>query len=61
MLHEMGHALGIWGHSPDPGDTMYARVTHETPQLSDRDRNTLRKLYARPIGSRVAGARGRKS
>ncbi len=61
MLHEMGHALGIWGHSPDPGDIMYARVTGKDPALSDRDRNTLRKLYSRPIGSRVAGARGRES
>jgi predicted Zn-dependent protease len=61
MLHEMGHALGFGGHSPDPTDIMYYRVTGDAPRLSDRDRNTLRKLYSRPIGSRVAGARGRQS
>ena len=61
MLHEMGHALGFWGHSPDPADIMYYQVTGKTPRLSERDRSTLRKLYSRPIGSRVAGARGRQS
>lgn len=40
---------------------MYYRVTGDAPRLSDRDRNTLRKLYSRPIGSRVAGARGHQS
>jgi predicted Zn-dependent protease len=59
MLHEMGHALGLTGHSPEPGDIMYgggmSRSTAEG--LSARDRSTLRILYSRPIGSRVVGAR----
>ena len=58
MLHEMGHALGLTGHSPDSTDVMYAdepSVRIEGP--SDRDRATLRALYARPMGSRVLGAR----
>lgn len=43
VLHEMGHAIGIWGHSKDPDDIMY---THPiVSQLSQRDINTVRKLY----------------
>ncbi len=42
-LHEMGHAIGIWGHSPDPGDVMF---THPiASQLSNRDVKTIQKLY----------------
>lgn len=55
MLHEMGHALGLGGHSPDSGDIMHPRVLAE--ELSERDRATLRALYARPIGTRIANAR----
>jgi len=44
VLHELGHAIGIWGHSKDPDDIMY---THPiVSQLSQRDINTIRKLYA---------------
>ena len=58
VLHEMGHALGIGGHSPDQGDIMYSRISQTaTSGLSERDRATLAALYARPIGSRVAGGR----
>jgi predicted Zn-dependent protease len=57
VLHEMGHALGFAGHSPDPGDVMYASYTG-VRELSARDRATLTKLYARPIGARVTGAKG---
>lgn len=55
LLHEMGHALGIFGHSPDPNDVMYraAGASESRPQLSERDRNTLRALYAKPNGHRV--------
>jgi tetratricopeptide (TPR) repeat protein len=43
VLHELGHAIGIWGHSKDPGDIMY---THPiVSQLSQRDINTVHKLY----------------
>ena len=42
-LHELGHAIGIWGHSKDPNDIMY---THPiVSQLSPRDINTVRRLY----------------
>lgn len=43
VLHELGHAIGIWGHSKDPDDIMY---THPiVSRLSQRDINTIRKLY----------------
>jgi predicted Zn-dependent protease len=57
MLHEMGHALGL-RHSPNAQDIMYSHVVdQEPPFLSPRDRETLRLLYARPIGQRVSGAK----
>ena len=48
-LHELGHAFGIWGHSDAPGDVM-APTPGPVPVLapSERDRSTLRWLYAQP-------------
>ncbi len=46
-LHEFGHALGLWGHSPHPGDICYPTATAQHP--TQRDINTLRKLYNTPI------------
>jgi predicted Zn-dependent protease len=57
MLHEMGHALGLAGHSPDPGDVMAPVVGGSRTGLTERDRNTLKALYARPIGTRILGAK----
>jgi predicted Zn-dependent protease len=57
MLHEMGHALGLTGHSPDDGDIMGAPPRPDVTGLSTRDRNTLKALYARPIGTRILGAK----
>ena len=42
-LHEFGHAIGLWGHSPHAGDICYPTATAQHP--SQRDLNTLRKLY----------------
>jgi len=41
--HEMGHALGIWGHSPDSQDIMSLNL--ETKTISVSDVNTLRLAY----------------
>src|SRR5690606_2112376 len=57
MLHEVGHALGLLGHSPDPGDVTHAYGPAGPAVLSARDRATLRALYARPVGARVLRAR----
>ena len=57
MLHEMGHALGLAGHSPSDQDIMGAPPRPEVSGLSSRDRNTLKALYARPIGTRILGAK----
>ena len=41
---EIGHALGLWGFSPNPDDIMFEGEVSEL-ELSDRDRNTMKKLY----------------
>ena len=46
-LHEFGHAIGLWGHSPHPGDVSYPTATVQQP--STRDIITLRKLYNTPL------------
>ena len=46
-LHEFGHAIGLWGHSPHPGDVSYATATVQQP--STRDITTLRQLYNTPL------------
>ena len=46
--HEMGHALGIWGHSPDPSDVMYFSQVRHPPRISARDVNTLKRVYQQP-------------
>ena len=48
-VHEFGHAIGLWGHSPHPGDICYPTATAQQP--SDRDIVTLRKLYNTPLNT----------
>ena len=45
-LHEFGHALGLWGHSPDPLDVSFWASIAQRPTA--RDRATLLKVYATP-------------
>lgn len=52
-LHEIGHALGMLGHSPIPTDLMY-RVLDErvgAEGLSDQDVNSFVSLYRLPNGT----------
>ncbi len=46
--HEIGHALGIWGHSPLPTDALYFSQVRNPPGISARDINTLKKIYQQP-------------
>ena len=41
---EIGHALGLWGFSPNPDDLMFEGEVTEL-KLSDRDKNTMKRLY----------------
>lgn len=46
--HEIGHALGIWGHSDQETDIMYFSQVRNSPPISPRDINTLKKIYQQP-------------
>jgi predicted Zn-dependent protease len=46
--HELGHALGIWGHSPLETDAMYFSQVRDSPEISIRDVNTLKHIYEQP-------------
>ncbi len=43
-LHEIGHAIGLWGHSKDVNDVMYFRTKAMYP--TRRDKETLLKLLS---------------
>ena len=46
--HELGHALGIWGHSNNSNDALYVQQIHGNPGISAADINTLKKIYQQP-------------
>lgn len=45
-IHELGHAIGIFAHSPNPGDIMF--TDPEVELLSTRDRQTAEAAYHTP-------------
>ena len=52
VLHEIGHALGMKGHSPIPADLMYEVARdRRVSKLSRQDTNSFRTLYAIPNGT----------
>jgi predicted Zn-dependent protease len=51
--HEMGHALGIWGHSIEAEDVMYFAQVKTPPPISARDLRTLKRIYEQP--TRIGG------
>jgi hypothetical protein len=52
VLHEVGHALGMRGHSPIPADLMYEVARdRRVERLSTEDVNSFRALYALPNGT----------
>jgi len=50
ILHEIGHALGLSGHSDEPDDIMYVPHQYGVHTLSPRDVETLHWLYKLPVG-----------
>ena len=58
-LHEFGHAIGLWGHSPDSRDAEFHTSTKEHPSLQDI--NTLLRVYATPRTRRNMRLRFRQS
>ena len=48
LLHELGHAIGLWGHSKDSNDIMYFRSKANYP--TRRDKETLLKLLSYTSG-----------
>ncbi len=54
--HELGHALGIWGHSPVASDALYFSQVSDLVTISGRDINTLKRVYQQPtrLGWQVA-------
>lgn len=58
-LHELGHALGIWGHSLVASDALYFSQVSNPPSISSRDINTLKRIYQQPtrLGWKVAASK----
>ena len=59
IAHELGHAMGIDGHSADPSDLMYAN-SHLPAIVTPSDQNTVLWSYevgpSRSVTPRSSGA-----
>ena len=45
-LHEIGHALGLSGHSPNDADIMHFMMSfRQLPALTKRDKQTIARIY----------------
>ena len=42
-MHQLGHAIGIYGHSPNPDDIMYGNFS--AAGISERDKKTINEIY----------------
>lgn len=60
-LHEVGHSLGLQGHSNSTHDIMYAAVNAaQSPYLQQRDVNTINRLYSDMASGAVVAAAPRQ-
>ena len=57
-IHQLGHALGIYGHSSNPSDIMYANFT--VNQLSERDIKTINVIYKKEEPDKKAKKKKKK-
>ncbi|MBX9938759.1 MAG: matrixin family metalloprotease [Candidatus Obscuribacterales bacterium] len=58
-LHELGHALGIRGHSDSASDIMYFNQSfRQLPALTKRDKATIARLYSDYPGLEASGVLG---
>ena len=59
-MHEVGHSLGIIGHSQNRGDIMYCSLplNFESCALSNRDAKTLQHLYSDEVVAATNSSNG---